>query len=65
MMQEDLQNRIVAFAKHLVGPSDDPAEKARSRAWLDARGLPTAEGRLLLEALGDQAKTRTAFRVLP
>lgn len=64
-MQNDLANRILAFAVHLDSPGGDPRAAAQSRRWLDDRGTPTKDGLALLNALSLQDQTRSVFRFVP
>ncbi len=55
---------IVGFARQLLGSASatDPKEEAAARGWLDAAGLPTEDGRKLIDSLTGQDGTRSVFR---
>jgi ABC-type sugar transport system ATPase subunit len=57
------RTRILAFAGHVGHGQPENAEAiARRRNWIDAQGAVTHEGEELLQALGEQSRTRTVFR---
>ncbi|WGH78045.1 hypothetical protein [Jannaschia ovalis] len=60
----EIRDRILAFAANVGGATNAPEAKARRRGWLDDKGEPTADGRKLIDSLGDQDGTRTVFRGL-
>ena len=62
MFEQDTKATILSFAAHIGGAGAPPEDVARRRNWLDEAGRTTADGLALLDALGDQSKTRTAFR---
>ncbi|TCP42303.1 hypothetical protein [Rhodovulum marinum] len=47
----ETSSRIVAFASQ-CGAAQNPIAAARSRGWLDEKGRPTRDGRVLVDALG-------------
>lgn len=67
MTTEDVkaaERRILSFA-HFLSPGRteaDAVSAAVERRWLDHGGAPTQDGFALARALGDQRRTRTAFR---
>ena len=63
MSNEDLATRIIAFVRHCGHPAN-PFAAACHRGWIDGAGRPTAAGRSLIEALGQQEGTRSVFRLV-
>ena len=65
MQEEDPTEKILAFARHVGKEGDAPETVARNRAWIDAAGRPTDEGRELLRALDEQKANGAVYRLDP
>jgi hypothetical protein len=66
MVDQDVTRDIIHFAAQLAEGSRERCaiSFARTRAWVDADGRATPDGRRLVDALADQRETRTAYRNL-
>lgn len=60
--QDERQALVLGFARLMMGTATDPLGYARERGWIDADGAVTRAGEDLIEALSEQAGTRTVFR---
>lgn len=59
---DEQQALILGFARLMMGKATDPLAYARERGWIDDEGEVTRAGHDLIEALSEQAGTRTVFR---
>ncbi len=66
MGEREVAERILRVAAYLndAQPRRPAADLARERGWLGPEGEPTPDGRDLVDALMDQAGTRSVFRNL-
>jgi len=62
MTEQDITDRILAFAAHCGQPGRPPRAVAKRRGWISEADTPTEDGRALIAALTDQSATRTVFR---
>jgi len=65
-MTKDEMRRILENYAVLLGDAPDQAGAfgaAVAKGWLDEDGAPTAEGKDVAKALGDQKDTRSVFRI--
>lgn len=64
MTSSELVSRILAFALHCGEASEDGRDTAIRNGWIDEAGIPTQEGRALIDALDAQRATRSVYRTV-
>lgn len=63
MTTDDMVSRILGLASFCAAPGKERQEQAaRGRGWLDSQGMPTAEGRALIEELANRGSNYGLYR---
>lgn len=64
-MDQDTFNLLTMFAQGFTSTDDGtkPLDYAMAQGWVDAKGDLTREGSELAQALSDQTRTRSVFRI--